>query len=133
MPSPNALRSCRTCGLIYLGDGRRKACNACGPNLTYRIPKHADLITRFEASYIPEPNSGCWLWIAHRNTRDYGTIRDGAHRLSAHRLAHELHIGPIPDGLVIDHLCRVHCCVNPDHLEAVTQHENMLRGLLWRE
>jgi uncharacterized UBP type Zn finger protein len=47
----------------------------------------------------------------------------------AHRVSYEAANGPIPEGLVIDHLCRVAACINPDHLEAVTQRENMLRGV----
>jgi len=58
----------------------------------------------------------------------YGTIyANGASRL-AHRVAYELVVGPIPDGLHIDHLCRRPICVNPAHLEAVTQRENTRRG-----
>lgn len=48
---------------------------------------------------------------------------------AAHRMAYEHFKGPIPDGLYIDHLCRVRCCVNPDHLEAVSNRENILRGV----
>lgn len=48
--------------------------------------------------------------------------------MSAHRIAYEIVIGPIPDGLVIDHLCRIPACVNPAHLEPVTSRENVLRG-----
>jgi hypothetical protein len=60
----------------------------------------------------------------------YGHIgtRDGGH-VQAHRLSYEIHKGPIPDGLVIDHLCRVRACVNPEHLEPVTHHENIARGI----
>lgn len=57
-------------------------------------------------------------------------IHDGKMRL-AHRVAYEIHVGPIPDGLEIDHLCRVRCCVNPDHLEPVTHRENMRRSPSW--
>ena len=58
----------------------------------------------------------------------YGQARvDGRSQL-VHRVAYELFVGPIPDGLQVDHLCRVRECANPAHLEAVTQAENMRRG-----
>ena len=50
----------------------------------------------------------------------------------AHRAVYEVFYGPIPNGLVIDHLCRVRCCVNPAHLEAITQADNLRRGHLAR-
>ena len=97
--------------------------------------KQISLLERFEQKYIPEPNSGCWLWTACVNRLGYGTIgvgsrSDGSLRTAvpAHRVGYELYRGSIPDGLTIDHLCRVRCCVNPDHLEAVSQGVNTLRG-----
>lgn len=77
------------------------------------------LMVRFEAKYIPEPNSGCWLWLAALNTQGYGIINRGrqADGLdAAHRVAWRLFRGPIPEGLHVLHRCDVPCCVNPDHL-----------------
>lgn len=76
---------------------------------------------RFFDKVYYEPNTGCWLWGAS-TIRGYGQFYGYAHRYS-----YELHKGEIPDGLVIDHLCCVPLCVNPSHLEAVTQGENLRR------
>lgn len=76
----------------------------------------------------------CWLWTAAKNSSGYGTFSgdrqpDGTKpRLYAHRWAYETLRGPIPDGLHLDHLCRVRNCVRPDHLEPVTNRVNILRG-----
>ena len=70
----------------------------------------------------------CWLWMASRNTAGYGRMQFNYKHHVAHRLSWELHVGPIPDGLVIDHLCRNTSCVNPAHLEPVTDRVNILRG-----
>lgn len=67
----------------------------------------------------------CWLWIGVTNHRGYGQFGKSG---SAHRFAYELLVGPIPEGLELDHLCRVRACVRPDHLEAVTHQENLRRG-----
>ena len=76
----------------------------------------------------PEPNSGCWLWIGYQTPRQYGRILVDGHSRFAHRIAYALWKGPLTPDLTIDHLCRVHSCVNPAHLELVTQRENVLRG-----
>lgn len=73
--------------------------------------------------------SGCWEFTGYRDKRGYGRISDGtgAPRL-AHRVSYQLHVGAIPDGLDLDHLCRNPACVNPEHLEAVTHQVNCARG-----
>lgn len=72
----------------------------------------------------------CIVWTAARKGQGYGSFWDGNRTLRAHRFSYELAVGPIPEGLQLDHLCRVRLCVNPAHLEAVTQEENQRRGLL---
>ncbi len=77
---------------------------------------------------LPEPNSGCWLWMGRCSPKGYGQISGTDQMMRpAHCVAYELFKGPIPEGTEIDHLCRVRCCVNPQHLEAVTHRENVLR------
>lgn len=83
----------------------------------------------FEDRYLPVTESGCWLWMGAQNDGGYGVcFIEGIH-LRAHRIAYEIHIGPIPPELQLDHLCRVRCCVNPAHLEPVTITENLRRGI----
>lgn len=91
--------------------------------------KPRPLSERLMGKFEPEPNSGCWLWTAAVAGSGYGHIgnRPGGNK-SAHRAMYELLVGPIPDGLELDHLCRVRICVNPAHLEPVTRYTNMLRG-----
>lgn len=89
------------------------------------------LATRF-ASKFEVLDSGCWRWTAFLDKAGYGRIRSDGGRagesLYAHRVSYELHIGKIPDGLVLDHLCHNRWCVNPAHLEPVSQGENVRRG-----
>lgn len=72
----------------------------------------------------------CWIWQGAATGRDraYGYFWDGTRPVRAHRWAYEFCIGPIPEGLTLDHLCCIKRCVNPDHLEAVTRQVNILRG-----
>lgn len=95
---------------------------------------------RIEARVEMEPFSGCWIWTGSyriapqekRKTlpeRRYPYLYIGRKQyVAAHRASYELFVGPIPDGLTIDHLCRTTLCVNPLHLEPVTMRENVLRG-----
>ena len=71
---------------------------------------------------------GCWEWTAAKTANGYGNFGVEGKFRSAHRFAYELLIGPISEGLHLDHLCRVRNCVNPDHLEPVTNLENIYRG-----
>lgn len=74
-----------------------------------------------------DPN-GCWVWTGTLLANGYGHISVGARPRLVHRVSYEMHVGPIPDGLQIDHLCRNRRCVNPAHLEAVTARVNTLRA-----
>jgi hypothetical protein len=76
-----------------------------------------------------ERTDTCWLWTASTDGRGrYGSFGVHGRLVRAHRFAYELLVGPIPDGLVLDHLCSVTRCVNPAHLEPVTQAENNRRS-----
>lgn len=92
------------------------------------------MLTKFFQRVVVDP-SGCWLWTGERSKAGYGRWRVGgrgsvgAIDLRAHRVAFMALRGPVLEGLVLDHLCRVITCVNPAHLEPVTPRENQRRGL----
>lgn len=90
-------------------------------------PVIADLPAKMLAR-VAVAESGCWLWTGSCDPSGYGTLKLEGRTRRAHRLAYELLVGPIPDGLQLDHLCRVRNCANPDHLEPVTNQENSRRG-----
>ena len=92
-----------------------------------------------KTSYCPVaglPGGGCWLWTgALKSSRHdskaggYGNFHPTTYgAANAHKFSYVLLVGPVPDGLVLDHLCRVRRCVNPQHMEPVTNQENLLRG-----
>lgn len=87
---------------------------------------------RMERKLQMEPTSGCWLWTGAADGHGYGHINIGGRFPAVHRVMYELERGPIPVGLVLDHLCRTPLCCNPDHLEPVTQRENLRRGFHWQ-
>jgi hypothetical protein len=98
---------------------------------TMGIPADTPFEERLEACTIPIPESGCLAWLGPTR-KGYGIYQlwnNGKPKTkTVHRESYEYFCGPIPEGMVIDHLCRVRCCVNPAHLEPVTDHENWRRG-----
>lgn len=85
-------------------------------------------IQRFMDKAIPEPNSGCWLWLGAvcKGNAGYGQMRWKGKTQSAHCVSFEIHKGEIPYGLDVCHTCDVPCCVNPEHLFSGTRSENMI-------
>ena len=80
--------------------------------------------------YTLKLSCGCWIWIGYTDKGGYGVSWDGQRKMQAHRLSYQLHKNRIiSEGLQLDHLCRNRSCVNPDHLEEVTNQENCRRGL----
>lgn len=75
-----------------------------------------------------EKTDACWLWRGAKINTGYGHFWYEGRNVLSHRVAHLMFVGPIPDGMQVDHLCRVQACVNPAHLEAVTPRVNLLRN-----
>jgi hypothetical protein len=115
-------------------DAKSKTQGFCGRHWE-RVRRHGDATTllvvhdgleRF-MSYV-EKTDGCWLWRGTLTWDGYGLFRNLGSRTGAHRHAYQFLVGPIPEGLQLDHLCRVRNCVNPAHLEPVTAAENTRRA-----
>lgn len=87
-------------------------------------------LSPIERFLIKTDTSGdCWIWTAgRRNEKGYGMFCTGGRTFLAHRWLYEQSVGPVPDGMELDHGCRNRACVRPSHLEPVTHQENLLRG-----
>lgn len=138
MDSPDRL--CEQCGGAIKGDKRRGRCKPCYRRLIKQLKK--------SGQYAPVPGSAgpprslarriddlrddpskCWEWDGEKNERGYGRASIDGKTRPAHRAVYEHLRGPVPEGLVLDHLCRNRLCVNPDHLEPVTNTTNIMRGV----
>lgn len=111
----------------------------CSPDCAHP-PEYQKWCGLFMDKVEVDPVSGCWLWTGEVHANGYGYTRAGAFRSTAHRFSHLIHIGPIPDGYVVDHVCHNESdclggssclhrrCVNPAHIEATTQRTNLGRS-----
>lgn len=125
-------RECRECkrarGLAR--NAVDKASRAMAPKTPRRHRSSDDRPADVQlAEKVRVTEDGCWVWTGRMQNRGYGLVRVDGKPALTHRVSYELHVGPIPDGLHIDHLCRNRACCNPAHLEPVTHRENVLRGV----
>ena len=126
-PNPGGLCMCGCGQPVPRADHtHRKSGTVKGEYVKYLIGHHR---RSSPVEYIVDPDTGCWNWQLFVSARGYGRSGGKDHSSSlAHRVVYERLVGPIPEGLQLDHLCRNPRCVNPAHLEPVTQNVNQRRG-----
>lgn len=104
-------------------DGRRARCKTCMNKNIPPGPVPMNPLTRYTID-----DNGCWLWSGAIHASGYGQIKWEGKSTVAHRVVYKLIKGEYPKGLVLDHLCNVKRCVNPEHLEPVTYSTNTQRA-----
>lgn len=134
----NADNSCIKCHRESMRkmSSKQLTCDFCGDSVKYySMPSHKkrrhgisgiDFKARFMQKVVINEN-GCWVWQRYINPGGYGLTKVNRKTVIAHRAAYEMFVGPIGEGLTIDHTCRTRACVNPEHLEPVTIQENLRR------
>lgn len=131
--TPRVARVCGQCEKEFLAQPARansgsalfcsKSCHVA----SFGNPKF--VLPRFWKQVKVASDQECWVWQKCKSPSGYGVFRLQGKNIPAHRFSWEIANGPMPQELVTDHLCRNHSCVNPAHLEAVTNRENVLRGV----
>jgi hypothetical protein len=97
------------------------------------VPSYSDPLLGILERVKVDAKTGCWEWQGSGTNGGYGQASVGGRKVYTHRYTYERFVGPIPDGLVIDHLCRNRHCANPLHLEPVSMRENLVRSPHWKD
>lgn len=131
----HATAQCESCGtyrkLRHPGAAGRM-CRGCAAGMASAAAVPANTrppIDRFAEKVATSELDDCWHWIATCQPNGYGAFGSSGVTHRAHRWSYEHFVGPIPDGLPLDHLCRNRACVNPEHLEPVTHQVNTRRAM----
>lgn len=126
----DALTACSHCGTpYYVRHDKLATSRYCSQDCKAHSQLGRLTTERLLELSMPEPNSGCWLFLGALTEYGYGILRVEGKNWKAHRAAYVAFVGEVPDGLTLDHLCRNRACINPNHLEPVPSGVNVLRGV----